>query len=203
MENIPVTLQYPERDVQWDLSLPVDIPINLLLPKIIEKNCGTNDLKIATWQIRILDSGDYIKPDQTLISVGILPGDILVIQASFGDVPDFSKTQVLGNANAFLISPQKSFPLSKKIILIGRLDKQNGIFPDIDLSPLDTKNKVSRSHAQILNQKNSYFVRDFESKNGTIVNGKKLVPSDRQELKNGDIIQFGTDGVIVKFQKNS
>jgi len=205
MENIPATLQIPKQKLEWDLSLPVDVPISVLLPQIIKQKCGSADFLGDVWQIKIRDSGDFIKPELTFGSAGILPGDILVIQASIGNVPDFSKTEVLANARAVLIGESKSFPVNQKLILIGRMNRQSGIFPEIDLTSLDKNSKTSRQHAQIIVNKDSYIIRDLKSKNGTFVNGEKLEPDARRELSPGDIIRFGGDGtgVVMKFQKNS
>lgn len=205
MENIPATLQYPKLKIEWDLSLPVDIPLAILLPQIIKaKKSISDDFPGTIWQIRIRDTGDIIKPDQTLTSAGILPGDILVIQASMGNIPDFSKTEVLASAKAVLVGESKSFPVNQKNTTIGRLDLKNGISPEIDLTSLDKGGKVSRFHAQINISKDNYIIHDLKSKNGTYVNGEKLEPDVRRELVSGDIIRFGGDsGVVVKFQKKS
>ncbi len=51
---------------------------------------------------------------------------------------------------------------------------------------------VSREHAEFEVGTDSVFVRDLGSRNGTEVNGKKLVPNAAQTLKNGDLIKVGT-----------
>jgi len=203
MENIPATIAYPKFQLEWDLSLPVDVPMSVLLPQVIMKKCGTIDFLGADWQIRIRDSGDFIKPEQTLDSAGILPGDILEINEGFGDVPDFSKTTVVNDAKAVLIGASKSFPVNKKYTLIGRVDRKNGIFPEIDLTPLDKNARVSRRHAQIIINEDLYILRDLKSKHGTFVNGEQLDADARYELAAGDILRFGdtNSDIVMKFQK--
>ncbi len=199
MENIPATLQYPKFKLEWDLSLPVDVPLSILLPQIISnKQCENIDFLDLVWQIRIRDSGDFIKPEQTLGSAGILPGDILVIEVGIGNVPDFSKTKPLENTKAVLIGESQSFPVTEKHTKIGR-----GILPEIDLTSLDKNLKVSRLHAIITINKDTYKIRDTKSKNGTYINGEKLSSGSEYELVSGDIIRFGDgSGVVMKFQKN-
>lgn len=51
-------------------------------------------------------------------------------------------------------------------------------------------NKVSRSHATILQENGRYFVRDNQSRNGTSVNGKAILPLQPVALQDGDEIKL-------------
>ncbi|MDX1388801.1 MAG: FHA domain-containing protein [Acidobacteriota bacterium] len=63
---------------------------------------------------------------------------------------------------------------------------------DADLAVHD--GKVSRRHAEIgLYGPGAFIVRDLASTNGTRVNGKPV--SDRQKLRNGDLIEVGDTGI--------
>ena len=86
----------------------------------------------------------------------------------------------------------KEFPLTADESLVGRWDADGGIFPDVDLDQDDPEAKVSRRHARIhwLNQQ--YAIEDLGSTNGTFVNrGPRLLPGNKQALKNGDEIIVG------------
>ena len=72
-----------------------------------------------------------------------------------------------------------NFPVDKDVITLGRNEDN-----DIPLSD----NSVSRYHAKITRKKNSYFLEDIGSHNGTRVNGK-LIRSAR--IKSGDKIMLG------------
>jgi len=52
---------------------------------------------------------------------------------------------------------------------------------------------VSRRHANLLREGNTYFVEDDGSANGTFVGGVKIT---RHELRDGDVIQFGPTAVF-------
>lgn len=52
---------------------------------------------------------------------------------------------------------------------------------------------VSRMHARFENGEGGICVRDLNSRNGTLVNGKKLAPNEAAELSEGDLIQFGRE----------
>lgn len=92
------------------------------------------------------------------------------------------------------------FELPSSNTLIGRSDERRGIFVDIELTDLDVKKRSSRSHARILEREGEYIVWDLHSMNGTFVNGQRLPEGGRMEIRSGDAIQFGKDGVIMLFQ---
>lgn len=89
-------------------------------------------------------------------------------------------------------SAGKQFPLGEDESQIGRWDADGGIFPDVDLDADDPEAKVSRRHAQITRQNGQYLIEDLGSTNGTFVNrGRRLLPGDRQPLRDGDEIIVG------------
>lgn len=104
---------------------------------------------------------------------------------------------LMDGAHASLIiergrSAGKQFPLSDDESQIGRWDADGGIFPDVDLDADDPEAKVSRRHARILFRKGQYFIEDLGSTNGTFINrGRRLLPGDRQPLRDGDEIIVG------------
>ena len=62
---------------------------------------------------------------------------------------------------------------------------------------------VSRLHCTILEEDGAYFLRDDQSANGTYLNGVRLVPMDRNPLKDGDEIQLANperNGVRLQFR---
>lgn len=89
-------------------------------------------------------------------------------------------------------SAGKQFPLSDDESQIGRWDADGGIFPDVDLDADDPEAKVSRRHARIMRRGEQYFIEDLGSTNGTFINrGRRLLPGDRQPLRDGDEIIVG------------
>ena len=89
-------------------------------------------------------------------------------------------------------SAGKQFSLTEEESQIGRWDADGGIFPEIDLDADDPEAKVSRRHARIMRRNGEYFVEDLGSTNGTFINrGRRLLPGDRQPLRDGDEIIVG------------
>jgi FHA domain-containing protein/zinc ribbon protein len=89
-------------------------------------------------------------------------------------------------------STGKQFPLRETESQIGRWDADGGIFPDVDLDSEDPEAKVSRRHARIVLRGGQYFIEDLGSTNGTFINrGRRLLPGDRQPLRDGDEIIVG------------
>ena len=89
-------------------------------------------------------------------------------------------------------SAGKEFFMSDDETQIGRWDADGGVFPDVDLDSDDPEAKVSRRHARIARRGEEYLIEDLGSTNGTFINrGRRLLPGDRQALRDGDEIIVG------------
>lgn len=91
------------------------------------------------------------------------------------------------------------FPLNEAgESLIGRLDPNRGIHPEVDLSRYDPAARVSRRHAKIFVQNNQFLIEDLNSSNGTFINGQvRLVPRQPHLLSSGDEVRLGE--TLLKF----
>lgn len=93
------------------------------------------------------------------------------------------------------------FALSAEESNIGRWDADNGIFPDVDLDTHDQEAKISRRHARIIHEEDSFMIEDLGSTNGTYVNrGRRLIPGTPHILKDGDEIIIGK--TFLRFYRN-
>lgn len=52
---------------------------------------------------------------------------------------------------------------------------------------------VSRMHARLEDAEEGILLRDLNSRNGTLVNGRKLLPNEAVLLSEGDLVQFGRE----------
>jgi tRNA A-37 threonylcarbamoyl transferase component Bud32 len=85
-----------------------------------------------------------------------------------------------------------SFILQKDNNLVGRTDPHSNIFPEIDLSRFDPETKVSRRHARIWVEGDTFLVEDLGSVNGTVINDSvRLAPRQPRVLDSGDKIRLG------------
>jgi serine/threonine-protein kinase len=85
-----------------------------------------------------------------------------------------------------------TFLLNKETNLVGRTDPQSNIFPDIDLSRFDPETKISRRHARVWREGDTFLVEDLGSVNGTVVNDAvRLGPRQPRPLADGDRLRLG------------
>jgi CRP-like cAMP-binding protein len=92
------------------------------------------------------------------------------------------------------------FPLSAgPETTVGRKDPVTGIYPDVDLSPLDSQRSVSRRHAKIYRRHKKFFVgEEIGTMNATFLNGNRLETGIPSEVVSGDELRFGV--VVTRFQ---
>lgn len=75
---------------------------------------------------------------------------------------------------------------------IGRKDPVTGIYPDVDLTPLDHQRSISRRHAKIYRRGERFFLcEDIGTMNGTFVNGERLETGVPGEVRDGDKVRIG------------
>jgi len=77
-------------------------------------------------------------------------------------------------------------------VLVGRVDPQRGIMPEIDLTQFDPLSTVSRQHAQIRLEKTLFYIEDLKSRNKTRLGELTLAPHKPEVLQNGDVVSFGS-----------
>ncbi len=82
-------------------------------------------------------------------------------------------------------------PINQASNLVGRRSPVDGIYPEIDLTDTDSNSYISRRHARISSTQSGLELEDLGSANGTFVNGVRLNPGEKIQLKDGDRIQFG------------
>ena len=82
---------------------------------------------------------------------------------------------------------------------IGRKDPVTGIYPDIDLTPVDSQRSVARRHAKIYRRGLKFFLaEEIGTMNATYLNGTKLETGVPAEMRAGDRLRIGM--VELQFQ---
>jgi hypothetical protein len=190
-----LTLRYSS-DQRIDLALPVDVPVHTL-SEAIAAGLGLPALKGCCYALLIRSGKNTqrIEPHQNLLEAGVMYGDFLelICDGENLDPPAISRGQ------AFLkTAGGQTFSLSGKASLIGRTAPNHCV--ELDLSPLDEHQFISRRHASIEEHSGRFFLIDEGSRNGTYLNGKRLPPKREFPLNSSDQILFGgKNGVEMIF----
>jgi ribosomal protein L40E/preprotein translocase subunit Sec61beta len=86
-------------------------------------------------------------------------------------------------------------PINLSIVHIGKPNNQ--VPPDIDVSGFPNSEIVSRIHADIRVEGDTYFIEDRGSANGTYVNHSPLLTGNRHRLRAGDRISLGKGDLMT------
>lgn len=93
---------------------------------------------------------------------------------------------------------QKRYAVTKRDVIVGRMDPKRGVSPDIDLSAIDLKMTVSRQHVRVRYEETFFYIEDLKSRNKTRLGELVLVPLKPELLQHGDIVQLGSVRLIFK-----
>ncbi len=91
----------------------------------------------------------------------------------------------------------KEYLLFKEEMLLGRLDPESDIFPDIDLEDQDD-GYVSRRHAIVRQRDGALSVEDCGGENGTTIDGKRIPANKPFPLHEGQVVRIGKVGLMLK-----
>ena len=224
-----ISLRTKDSNKEIDVEFPGDEPIEQLMPDLLKVlNWPAFRANLPIHYYLQNENEMRLDPQQSFNQLGIENFEVLwifadeqasqqnsVLPSSPNQVPGadtFYETESEADALPAPVSAELPidqpclvsdsgliFILEEKPILIGR--KSKNTTPDIDISELDTEFICSRRHAEIGYSNGSYFIRAFNTHNGTLLNGNILNPVKPYQLKNGDNIQFGFRGVQVIFRQ--
>ena len=99
------------------------------------------------------------------------------------------KQKVKPDSGRVLLNLEKTIPMEKAIINIGRRNSNDIVISDL---------RVSREHAQIRKTREGYMLFDVGSSGGTFLNGTRITSS---ELKSGDVISLAGYTLIFTHEK--
>lgn len=97
--------------------------------------------------------------------------------------------------------PLKIQPGEAQQLIIGRVDPNTGVRPEIDLAPYGAQERgVSRNHAALRRMETSLTITDLGSVNGTYLNGQRLIAQQPRLLRDGDEVRVGKVVMHVYFK---
>jgi CRP-like cAMP-binding protein len=111
-----------------------------------------------------------------------------------GEIPSLSQPrQAEGPEKLVHLASGMEFPLAVgPETTIGRRDPVTGIYPDIDLTPVDSQRSVSRRHAKIYRRGLKFFLaEEIGTMNATFLNGLRLETGVPGEIQPGAELRFG------------
>lgn len=114
--------------------------------------------------------------------------------------PDMTAVQAYGPERLIHTPSGMEFSLSRgSETSIGRKDPVTGIYPDVDLTPVDSQRSVSRRHSKIYRRGAKFFLaEEIGTMNATFLNGSRLETGVPAELKSGDELRCGV--VALRFE---
>lgn len=101
------------------------------------------------------------------------------------------KQKVKPDSGRVLINLDKSIPVDKSVINLGRKSSNDVVLNDL---------RVSRFHAQIRKTKEGYMIFDVGSTGGTFVNGNRITS---HVLKSGDVISLAGYSLIFTNEREN
>ncbi len=60
---------------------------------------------------------------------------------------------------------------------------------------------LGRAHCEIVKENNQFYVSDLGSVNGTYVNSKRLIPGERAELHDGDVLRLSNSRLLIEIRE--
>jgi FHA domain len=106
------------------------------------------------------------------------------------------------DALSFIVDGEPLTVPPLKSAIIGRVNgDEETTPPDIDLTPFKAAQKgVSRYHASIKRNGPMLYLTDLQSRNGTWLNGKRLVGTEERLLRDGDTVRLGRLLALIRFR---
>ena len=195
MAHVAVTLEYANE--KRDLALPMQVPSHLIIDGL------SQTLKFTKKHGQVYFLGIQSEQGLRRISANANLGDAGVLHGTTLTLLEDKKSDSLIPLTGALLKTENgsTYPLTSKITMIGRNDPKSGIFVEIDLASLvDDPKIISRKHAQIEQEGDRFYLVDLGSVNGTKLNGQRITPKERKPVWDGDVIEFGRNGVQMVFQ---
>jgi FHA domain/Double zinc ribbon len=101
------------------------------------------------------------------------------------------------NARLIHVQTDRPIELPQNLSVVHMGKPNDRIPPDIDVSGFPNSEIVSRIHADIRMEGDSYYLEDVGSANGTYVNNLPLLPGNRHRLRPGDRISLGKGDLVT------
>lgn len=181
----PTVLTIPEADVAMPSNNPV-LTVSAETPAAVIVEPESQVLPIEKTEVPIV--AQVIEP----FPVTVLP----LPQVEIETTPISTQLQTAAHQLLHLqTNTNIEIPPQLTIVHIGKPNDQTP--PDIDVSGFPCAEVVSRIHANIRVEGESYYIEDIGSANGTYINHNILPKGNRHLLRSGDRIGLGKGDLVT------
>jgi len=160
---------------------------------IVCPNCGNKEMPGALYCKECGTPFTVVSRDPTMTIPGTL-ADQLREEPGDEETQEVPPTPGDASLSLFLVDTGEVIKLEEGLseYTIGRSAEDQPLLPDVDLAPYHAYEfGVSRLHASIKLGTPFALLTDFDSANGTQLNGQKLSPNKPYPVSHGDIISLG------------
>lgn len=112
--------------------------------------------------------------------------------------PTASAPPPIARMRLSLSDGSRDFPVDKDTIELGRKSPVDGIYPDVDLTDVDTDSFISRRHGRVLRADSGVLYEDLGSSNGSFLNDSRLQAGVQTALKDGDRLRLGKTEMVFR-----
>ena len=177
-EETPQTIvnpppETPEGEPEGEISEQAQLETSQAMPSA---SSSSSDLEtpVPSQPIPPSEEESFSAPPQPLASPGSSPTQLQVQGVKLLHVQTSTSVEI---------------PQYLSVIHIGKPNDQ--IPPDVDVSGFPNSEIVSRVHADIRVEGDTYYIEDVGSSNGTYINHTPLLQGNRHRLRPGDRIALG------------
>jgi ribosomal protein L40E len=203
--NSPILQQQASSIPEAD---PVGLPPTVMM--IPEAETASPSINLVIDSDGRIDDGATIDPDLTTLPIGEEDEIPLIVRpaepfpVTILSVPEFeilatsARTQLQVSAHQLRhlqTNTTLEIPPHLQVVHLGKPNEQTP--PDIDVSGFPCAEVVSRIHANIRMEEQSYYIEDVGSANGTYINHNILPKGNRHLLRSGDRISLGKGDLVT------
>ncbi|MCB1055507.1 MAG: cyclic nucleotide-binding domain-containing protein [Acidobacteria bacterium] len=134
-----------------------------------------------------------LRDSDRLLKQALGEGGSRAVLAAEMPLPDSEAQRELGTERLIHDkSGMEFFLLRAEETTVGRKDPVTGIYPGVDLTPVDSQRSTSRRHAKLYRKAEKFYVVEgIGTMNGTFVNGRRLETGVPAEIHDKDELRFG------------
>jgi pSer/pThr/pTyr-binding forkhead associated (FHA) protein len=144
-------------------------------------------------------AGELNTPTTPPVSAAAISSPPVAVEASVLETPTPTVATQLQRAAYHLLHLQTNsvleIPPHLSVVHIGKPNDK--VPPDLDVSGFPCSEVVSRIHANLRLDGDSYYIEDIGSANGTYINHNSLPKGNRHLLRAGDRISLGKGDLVT------